>query len=302
MKKSLIALAALAAVSAASAQSSVTISGGIGFDYAQSNTGAKGFENADAGSTNIAFKATEDLGGGLKVTAYMQQRFNATNGANANSSLSTVANGRELQNVYLEAAGGFGTVRFGRILMSNQGDAFGQFGTNSDAGFGDIDNTGNRHDNTVAYYSPSVQGFALTVAATVNGQTAAGVDNVTKEYSYVQLKYSNGPVMVSYAEDKNAKGVAGVVNKTFAATYDLKMAKVFLTNGDANGVKNTSVGVNVPMGNITYKAMTVSGDSDNVLVVGADYRLSKRTYVFADLADTKDAAKTAYRIGVMHSF
>lgn len=287
MKKTLIALAAVAATSVF-AQSSVSITGAVGFDYGKrASTGVAAFENADAGSTNLAFTATEDLGGGLKAKAYMQQRYDATNGNNKNSG------GRALQNVYINLAGSFGSVSFGRILTGNQGDAFAQFGTNSGE-FGDIDNTGNRHDNVVAYYSPKFAGFSVNLANTVNSGNTA-------EYSYMQVKYAAGPFAASYAQDKNVGNVAGVDNKTIAASYDLKMAKLFITNGDADGTKATSFGVNVPMGKATLQAMAVTGDV-KATVLGVNYSLSKRTSLFADFANTTGAVSSAYRIGMLTSF
>ena len=305
MKKTLIALAAVAATSVF-AQSSVSITGAVGFDYGKrASTGVAAFENADAGSTNLAFTAVEDLGGGLKLKAYMQQRYNATNGASANSGInstvtdsntdtSTISTPRALQNVYINVAGSFGSVSYGRILMSNQGDAFAQFGTNSGE-YGDIDNTGNRHDNVIVYYSPKIAGFSATVANTVNSGTTA-------EYSYFQVKYAAGPLSASYAQDKNNKNsLASGTNKTIAASYDLKMAKLFITNGDTNGTKATSFGVNVPMGNATLKAMAVTGDVKSS-VLGVNYSLSKRTSMFADFANTTGAANSVYRIGMLTSF
>ena len=304
MKKTLIALAAVAATSVF-AQSSVSITGAVGFDYAKQTNGVAGFENADAGSTNLAFTAVEDLGGGLKLKAYMQQRYNATNGASANSGInstvtdsntdtSTISTPRALQNVYINVAGSFGSVSYGRILMSNQGDAFAQFGTNS-GDYGDIDSTGNRHDNVVAYYSPKFAGFSVNLANTVNSGNTA-------EYSYMQVKYAAGPFAASYAQDKNnANDVSNGTNKTIAASYDLKMAKLFITNGDSDGTKATSFGVNVPMGKATLQAMAVTGDV-KATVLGVNYSLSKRTSLFADFANTTGAVSSAYRIGMLTSF
>ncbi|MEY2792008.1 MAG: Gram-negative porin, partial [Pseudomonadota bacterium] len=70
MKKSLVALAALAATSAF-AQSSVQIVGGFDVGYQQLNIrGAKVTQSAASNgsyTSNVIFKGTEDLGGGLKA-------------------------------------------------------------------------------------------------------------------------------------------------------------------------------------------------------------------------------------------
>jgi predicted porin len=286
MKKTLVALAAVAATSAFA---QVSLTGALGFDYGR-HAGTTGFENADAGSTNLAFTSIEDLGGGLKAKVYMQQRYNATSGANANSS------GRALQNVYLNLSGGFGSISYGRILTGNLGafDAFGEYGTNSGQ-YGDIENVGNRHDNVIAYSSPKFNGLSVDLATTVN-------PGATPEYSYARITYSAGPFAASYGQDKNVANVATGTNKAIGLSYDLKSAKVFLLNGDNMGVKNTVVGVAVPMGKATLKASTTSGDSDRITSVGADYALSKTTGLFADFASKGAGASSNYRLGFRTSF
>ena len=326
MKKTLVAIAALAVVGSAVAE--VTISGGIGIDYGRGNGAAAyqggeslggtlkpnagGFENSDAGATNLAFKSVEDLGGGLKLTAYIQQRFASNTGASGNSGIAgttslknaagTAADvypspPRGAQNVYLNLAGSFGSVSVGRLLMGNQGDAFSQYGNSVE--FGDIDATGYRHDNTVAYYSPTYMGVSATVSSTVNS-------GATAEQQYVQIKYANGPFAASYAQDKNQQNDATrLTYRTVAGSYDMKTLKLFVTNGEygtaALPKNSTSIGVQVPMGAATVKAMGVTGDT-SAYVLGVDYALSKRTGLFADFANTDGVAVSAFRMGMRTSF
>jgi len=98
MKKSLIALAALAAT-ASFAQSSVQIDGLVDAGY-QANkyqgVSVTGFDGNGAGTTQINFRGTEDLGGGLKANFRMENDFSVVNN-NANQGVvpayaGTVAN------------------------------------------------------------------------------------------------------------------------------------------------------------------------------------------------------------------
>jgi predicted porin len=75
-----------------------------------------------------------------------------------------------------------------------------------------------------------------------------------------------------------------------------------IINVDNAGVKNTAIGVTVPMGAATIKAAYRTGDSANATAIGVDYALSKRTVAFADFGDVKGAAQSAYRFGLRHSF
>lgn len=289
------ALATLAVAGTAFAQS-VTLSGAIGPEYSRSTAANNQatLANGDAGATNFALTATEDLGGGLKVTAYMQQRFNAVSGANANTA------DRGLQNVYLGVSGGFGSVIAGRFLTGPSGayDAFGQWGTKAD--YANAGVIGQRSDNTVQYTTPSFNGFSATVATTVTSGT-------NKEYTYARLSYNNGPLSVSYAAEKN-QTAQGDKMQDIGASYDLGVAKVMVLNGKATSAAgvdttNTSVGVRVPMGAATLKASFRSGDSDNGSAVGVDYALSKRTSLYADMGKVSTSGtQTAYRFGMKHSF
>ncbi len=89
MKKSLIALAVLAASSAAMAQSSVTLYGRIdtsvgslkdtGSSAVSKSAITKMFQGGDAGLTTSRWglRGVEDLGGGLKASFKLENRFNS---------------------------------------------------------------------------------------------------------------------------------------------------------------------------------------------------------------------------------
>jgi len=81
MKKTLVALAALAATGAF-AQSTFTIDGlvdaGIQSNKYRGQT-VTGFEGNGAGTTQINFRATEDLGGGMKVNFRLENDFSVVN-------------------------------------------------------------------------------------------------------------------------------------------------------------------------------------------------------------------------------
>jgi len=117
MKKSLIALAALAAVTAASAQSTVTVSGGLVLAVGTSKLDASSSKLEILRQTgNIAFKGTEDLGGGLKANFEVQTSIGADAGT-SNGALPTVLGDRGL---YINLTGGFGAVQAGKAATSTR--------------------------------------------------------------------------------------------------------------------------------------------------------------------------------------
>src|SRR5215470_7863612 len=89
MKKSLIALAALAAAGAASAQSSVTLFGIVDVNYAHYSVGGGGghlnvLTNSGYNSSRLGFRGTEDLGGGLAASFWLEGALSPDNGQGAN--------------------------------------------------------------------------------------------------------------------------------------------------------------------------------------------------------------------------
>ena len=306
MKKSLIALAVLATAGTAFAQSSMILSGNIGTDYSRGLTGSAALADSGGGNTGFALSGTEDLGGGLKATVYMQQRFNSVTGANGNSVIVTPASADGTAAAYTQSRGvqninvglssaALGAVNIGRIATGSLSayDAFGGYGALTYA----YANAGSaRNDNTIQYTAPTVSGFSLTLATTNNANAA--------EYTYVQAKYTNGPLSLAILRDETA---AGAENLSIGGSYNLGVATVMVLNGKATtaanvSTSNTSVGVVYPMGAMTFKASVRSGDTANQSAVGVDYALSKRTGLYAHAMSQSGAAQTAFRLGLKHSF
>ena len=97
MKKSLIALAVLASAGVASAQSSVTLFGVV--DIALSNLRADGagkintVRDSGYNSSRVGFRGTEDLGGGMAASFWLEAGFTADNGAGQNTALNNTSAG-----------------------------------------------------------------------------------------------------------------------------------------------------------------------------------------------------------------
>ncbi len=299
MKKTLIALAALAST-AAFAQSSVTLSGNISGAYERtSQDGVSGdaqITGYDTAGNRIIFSGTEDLGGGLRAGFHLQSRLDLSTGIEAN------AGDRLFEETFVSLSGGFGAVRVGRFQAYSNArfDVFGGVGLRGYEDYGYNSYTNNRVDKAIAYDLPKFGGFSLGVQITSN---PANVN----EYTVVRGMYQNGPldVQVSYEWNNN---VAKRKDYAIGASYDFKVVKAMVLHGKEEGNKSaTSVGVHVPFGATTFKAQYRtqrygSQASGRNIALGVDYALSKRTVLFADVGDTKDAAQTAYRIGVRHSF
>ena len=261
MKKSLIALAALAATGAF-AQSSVQIDGVMdaGFqsiNYKGSNNTVNGIAGNGSSTSQINFRGTEDLGGGLKAHFRVETDWNTvSNLANqgvAASGNTTVANaingsGTTFGNgeIRVGVEGGFGRVDLGAVNYNTLGTFLtGQpFGTAIGSGFrtmyiNDAQATSAvRAENAVKYVSPSFSGLTVSLYKSnkqdkaVNGTTSAttGLTPQANAFSTslgaydqigtqeVGVNYANGPVAASFSQIKqDFRGISAAGSSGAAA-------------------------------------------------------------------------------------
>jgi predicted porin len=296
MKKSLVALAALAVAGVASAQSSVTLFGVV--DAAVSGYSNKSddrntatllnpfyqnqgsvrlsrtvLSNSGYNSSRLGFRGTEDLGGGLAASFWLEAPITNDDGA---TGVSTFA-----RRSTVSLSGGFGEVRLGRDYTPTfwNDTVFDPFGTNgvgtnlistanglnTTGGAGGFGGNPNyvRASNSVGYFlPPNLGGFygQLMYAfhentsyspgtATPPGVNAFGVVNpgaaaTTRAGRYIggRFGYANGPldVAVSYgnstAADSFYVGTTDYIKTAnLGASYDFGPVKLF---GEVSRARN----------------------------------------------------------------
>ena len=251
MKKSLIALAVLAAASgAAMAQSSVTLFGVVDATvrYIDSDTtgtasgattlcnGGSQWQLTNSGynSSRIGFRGTEDLGGGLNASFWLEAGVNNDNGTGGaqqhqqrshwHGSAPTGSQGLTFnRRSTVSLAGGWGEVRLGRDYVpyfwnTTIFDPFGTNGVGAVSNFtlkglsvitdGAINTTsgGVRASNSIGYFMPNIAGFygqAMYAMGEDNNQTATAtgtVSNPNKSDGNVvsaRVGYAAGPVDIA---------------------------------------------------------------------------------------------------------
>jgi len=241
--------------------------------------------------------ATEDLGGGMKVSATQAVAVKGHS-----SAASAYADGGAL-----EISGDFGALKVGQACASK---ALGE--ANLGGSYGWAHAIGSGTDCTAnwkygLYTAPTfVQG--LTVAARIS-QIADGNNPSVEGFSFgenraqIRLAYANGPMSVAY--------YAKSAEAEFHGSYDLGVAKVSYGADTkvVSGDKRSELGVSAPFGALTLsmgygKKGTLKGTS-----VGAKYALSKRTSVdmtygsFTNAVDATGAAvESASRVRLLHTF
>ena len=234
MKKSLIALAVLAASGAAMAQSSVTLFGVVDatIRYTDGGNGSR-WQMANSGynSSRLGFRGTEDLGGGLTASFWLEAGVGNDSGTGVVSSTNNQVGGTNTaptgsqgltfnRRSTVSLAGSWGEVRLGRDFVPYFWNTtiFDPFGTN---GVGAVSNmtlaglsalnilgggaavnitaAGVRASNSIGYIMPNIAGFygqAMLAMGENNDKTVAGLNNPDKSngnVGSVRVGYANGP-------------------------------------------------------------------------------------------------------------
>jgi len=316
MKKSLVALAALAA-SAAFAQSTVTLSGTVdtGIEKTASSAALQMAVSRN-GTTALTFAGSEDLGQGMKANFSVSTSYDSSyQAAAAAQSATTLGN----NNMWVELAGGFGSLKLGRsldpVFASTQtaNSTKGVTGYTSRAGV--LDHNGVYISNQVLYTSPNVSGLSAQISFAPSEVIG------TKNNTGYSVNYAAGPLSAGFASSTvnnatgsgyNAGTSTGSVNtakrvQILSGSYDAGVAKLFVSGTSRAEYKSSyNLGVSMPMGAATLWAdYTNNNNSDTVSTqLGYKYSLSKRTTAYASIGTKKVAGVNSqgYGAGVQHNF
>jgi predicted porin len=260
MKKSLTALAVLAVAGAASAQSSVTLFGLIDATYqnlrGDGNSSLSRLHNSGYSSSRLGFRGTEDLGGGMSASFWLEAGMGndsgtggATNTNNQTSggALAGIGGGQGLtfaRRSTVSLAGGWGELRVGRDYVPTFWNLvrFDPFGLNGSgqagnlmigAGLGTTRSadlvTAARASNSIGYFLPNKLGGFYGQAMYAMGENpsnaAAGTESDGNHWG-ARLGYDTGPfsVAVSYGNTVRAAGDYRAMN--LGGSWDFGVAKV----------------------------------------------------------------------------
>ena len=301
MNKSLIALAVLGAFAGvASAQSSVTIGGTVDLNaHNVSNSGrgsVQSLGNNGLSSSALRFLGTEDLGGGLKASFWLESAIFPDNGT-----VDTTRFWGRRSTVSL--LGGFGEVRLGRDYTPTFWNMtiFDPFGTNGVGNSLNVSLYGQttqvRADNSIGYFLPAMGGIYGQVMA------AAGEGALNAKYVGGRLGFAAGPFNVAAALGRqyaaSAVTTPGVLAGTgrfqtwnIGGSYDFGIARLMAHynndefKGNNRETNRALIGVSVPLGQGTINASYVRSDQKNSsndatqIALGYQYALSKRTTIY----------------------
>ena len=243
MKKTIIAAAMAAAVAAPAAFADVSISGNI-FAESGDNNGEQ-----DEVFTDVFFKASEDLGNGMKASTVIQLvGDNATGAAGGNR--------------HVTLSGDFGSIQMGRMesyieqsvnaLMAT--DPAHTISIEQSVGEGTM-HQGRR------YTTPTMSGAKVVVESFAAGETGAAI------------VYSNGGLSAQYAVESGATNTEEVASYSVQYKMGDMMARVVNTEDDA-GDEATFVGGTYTMGANTLGLGVITDAKGTIAANDGDYTVS----------------------------
>ncbi len=329
MKKSLIALAVLATAGVASAQSSVTLFGIVDATLAVGNGSGAGssdktqLTNSGYNSSRLGFRGTEDLGGGMSASFWLEATVNNDNGTGGATNTNNQATGGSAGNGMtfnrrstVSLAGGWGEVRLGRDYSPQFWNltVFDPFGTNGvgttqtlRSSLGGAVNV--RASNSMGYFLPrNLGGFYGQVQYYLgeNNQTGAATEDDGKGAG-LRLGYAAGPVNVALAFSSTNYATGDIKTTNIGGQYDFGVAKVMAHyNRDRvsapASVTQTGylIGGLIPMGageiRLAYsrsKNNAAVSARTNKYAIGYVHNLSKRTALYTTFARVSNSGGAA---------
>jgi predicted porin len=290
MNKKLLAAAVVSALTASPAAfSAVTV-------YGHLDVGIQSMDNDDpayagselfmgsnygSGGSFIGFRASEDLGGGLKANAVAELGMNADDGTLDNAgavsytptltttgTAAATASASKLfqRQIYAGLAGGFGSINAGRqysegFLLQGTGSynstagAIGTYFLNTSIPV--------RVDNFLKYSSPSFGGVTIVAGYGLGeGTTGATEDN---KFTELGVKYAAGPIRAGVVLETTTSGVTDLDTVVAAGQWSFGPATVYLTYSQT---ENDATPVTVDHSAIALGGKYTIGNGDIVLQVG----------------------------------
>jgi predicted porin len=327
MKKSLIALAVLAAAGAASAQSSVTLFGVVDATLAHGSGSVSDktqLTNSGYNSSRLGFRGTEDLGGGMSASFWLEAGMSnddgqgaATNSNNQATGVGAAVAGRQgltfNRRSTVSLAGGWGELRLGRDYTPQFWNltVFDPFGTNGVGTTQTLSSiitgvTAVRASNSIGYFLPgNLGGFYGQVQYYLgeNNDAGAATDDDGRGLG-LRVGFASGPFNVALALSRTDYAAGDVKQNNIGGQYDFGIAKLQMhyskdTNGTLDG-KGFLVGGLFPIGAgeirlavSQYKTDLAGTPKSRKIALGYVHNLSKRTALYTTYARVRNSGGAA---------
>jgi predicted porin len=319
IQKSLLTLL-LTAGAAGAVCAQVRITGNIDAGIARTNDQWQ-VRSGGPGRNNVTFSGTEDLGDGARAFFLLNHRFNPDDGTPSYGA-NNAASQPYWRQLWVGLGGRWGDVRLGRMLVPHQqfNGAYEPWETYTVATLNTGGNPVNiRANDTVYYRTPKFAG--LQVHLSTSDPTAQGHPASTNTRQLgAGLQYEQGPASFALAWDRDAgnrKTQAAYGKYSFGpakAMFQYEQIDLNLTGWES---KRWSVGATAVVGGLTTLKVGYREQNDDVAsgtrkqkkyAAGLDYSLSKRTFLYTNVAKqsgqgfTTLQRKAMFDVGISHAF
>lgn len=337
MKKSLLALAVLAAAGSASAQSSLTLFGIVDATLTWGRGSGPGssdrfqLTNSGYNSSRLGFRGTEDLGGGLSASFWLEMGMNNDDGSGQNTNVNNQATGTSTATAGTQGltfgrrstvslAGNWGEVRLGRDYSPQfwNRTVFDPFGTNGVGtniihSLGITGVTAVRASNSVGYFLPATMGgfYGQAMYYAGENQSNAGATHRDGTGYGARLGYAAGPFNIAAATGYTRYAAGGAHQSNIGGQWDFGFARVMAQyEGESvgpNEAKGWLIGGNLPVGpgevRLAYSRLTVdpagagAQPRSSKVAVGYVHNLSKRTALYTTYAHVSNSGGATFALG-----
>jgi predicted porin len=321
MKKSLIALAVMAAAGAASAQSSVTLFGIVDatLQWGRGDV-ADRFQLGNSGynSSRLGFRGTEDLGGGMSASFWLEAGMNNDNGTGGATNTNNTAAGASAGNGLtfnrrstVSLGGNWGELRLGRDYTPQFWNltVFDPFGFNGvgttqlASVTGVTGPTAVRASNSIGYFLPArLGGFYGQFQYYSGEQLSNAATDEDGDGMGLRIGFAQGPFNVALGLSRTEYAAGDVSQNNIGGQWDFGMARVMAQYArDANDAVNVDgrgwlIGALVPVGageiRVAYSRYLVEQAGPNPrtqkFALGYVHNLSKRTAVYTTIATVRN--------------
>lgn len=263
-------------------------------------------------TSRLGFKGKEDLGSGLTAIFQLEAELAADTGV-----VDTTAFFGRQSWVGVESA--LGTLRVGRTkaLLDGLSDDIDPFGNNGVVGdyttkVWRVGVAKSRISNALVYKSPRIQNMTVSASASLSELKGA-----SDGYA-LAFQYKDESLNVIAAKERVVVTTAGAAQtsaSTLGASYKLGDFKLLAAQnrGETNVASKgnntgTTIGLEYELGSTTLKAVSgklknsKTGTTVDVIGLGAEHALSKRTQVYAHLASEDISKFQAVSLGIAHRF
>jgi len=327
MKKSLIALAVLAAAAgSASAQSSVTLFGIVDATLAfgrGSVANRTQLTNSGYNSSRLGFRGTEDLGGGMSASFWLEAGLTNDNGTGAGTNTNNQASGAAPaaaggqgltfnRRSTVSLSGGWGELRLGRDYTPQFWNltVFDPFGTNGVGTTQTLNSiitgaTAVRASNSIGYFLPGNLGGFYGQIQHYRGENASGaVTSGDGTGTGIRVGFASGPFNVALATSRTDYFAGDVHQTNLGGQWNFGVGKLQAhISRDENGAvdgRGWLLGGLFPVGAgeiraaySRYRTDVAGNPSTRKLALGYVHNLSKRTALYTTYARVKNSGGAA---------